>query len=125
MSFNYENYPGMVSEGFLWFKDLSAPDPLGIVPVVGSMVTLLNILQSQTGNATPFMRRIRRYFFIMPILTIPIWMTFPVAFNMYWILSSGIQLIIMTLVRSRKFRQMLGVPLYLPGSKLERLNRLK
>lgn len=44
------------------------------------------------------------------------------AFNLYWLTTSGVQLIILNLFRSDRFRRILGIPQYLPGSKLERLN---
>ena len=36
--------------------------------------------------------------------------------------TSGLQLIILNLFRSDRFRRFLGIPQYLPGSKLERMN---
>jgi YidC/Oxa1 family membrane protein insertase len=38
-----EQYPGLVSQGFLWFKDLSEYDPYGVLPVLSSTMTYLNI----------------------------------------------------------------------------------
>ena len=45
------------SEGFLWFKDLSSPDPYGIMPVLGAAISLVNILTSSTSNLNPTMRK--------------------------------------------------------------------
>ena len=47
-------------------------------------------------------------------------MTFPVAFNLYWIASSSVQLGILTAFRRDNFRRFMGVPDFLPGSKLEK-----
>ena len=49
-------------------------------------------------------------------------MTFPSAFNIYWISSSSVQLAILTAFRQDNFRHWMGVPDFLPGSKLERQN---
>jgi hypothetical protein len=49
-------------------------------------------------------------------------MTFPVAFNLYWLVTSGCQLAVLNAFRFSKFRKFLGIPDFLPGSKLERLN---
>lgn len=122
VSFNYDVHRGIMTDGFLWFKDLSAPDPYGILPFVGASLTFLNILSTSTTNLNPTMRKLRRYMFLLPVLTIPVWMTFPAAFNLYWMSTSVVQLIILNLFRNLKFRQMLGIPQYLPGTKLERMN---
>jgi len=123
ISYNYDKYPGMLSEGFLWFKDLSSPDPTGILPVIGAGFIFLNILSSSTSNLNPTMRTLRRYFFLMPLISIPIWMTFPSAFNIYWITTSLIQFAVLNVFRNLKFREFMGIPQYLPDTKLERLNK--
>ena len=71
------------------------------------------------------MRKLRRFVFIIPFMSIPIWMTFPAAFNLYWIASSLLHCIILNLFRNVRFRKMVGIPQYLPGSKLEKLNVLR
>jgi len=91
LSYNYDIKPAILTDGFLWFKDLSSPDPYGVLPVIGGMVTLLNIMSTSTTNVSPMMRRMKRYMYFFPFLTIPIWMTFPSAFNMYWMTSSIVQ----------------------------------
>lgn len=122
LAFNYEINPAILNEGMLWFKDMSSPDPTGILPVLGGIVSLLNLLTTSSSNSSVFMRKIRRYIYILPLLSIPVWMTFPVAFNLYWITTSSVQLFILTLFRSDRFRRIIGIPEYLPGSKLERMN---
>jgi len=44
------------------------------------------------------------------------------AFNLYWITSSCVQLSILLAFRTDGFRRFMGVPDYLPGSKLEKQN---
>ena len=122
LAFNYWLNPAILSEGFLWFKDLSSPDPTGILPVIGGAISLLNILTTSTTNTSTVMRKLRRYIYVFPLISIPIWMTFPAAFNLYWLTASGTQLIILNLFRLQWFREFVGIPEYLPGSKLERLN---
>jgi membrane protein insertase Oxa1/YidC/SpoIIIJ len=41
-SFNVEDYPEMMTGGFLWFKDLSMTDPYLILPILNSVVIMLN-----------------------------------------------------------------------------------
>lgn len=122
LSYDYSIKPAILTDGFLWFQDLSSPDPYGVLPVLGGTLNLLNIMSTSTANVSPTMRRIRRYMYLLPFITIPIWMTFPSAFNLYWMTTSLIQLILLNLFRNLGFRQMIGIPKFLPGTKLERMN---
>ena len=54
-SFNIDAESRMLTEGMLWFKDLSAPDPYGVLPVVGSFLIFLNIMMGSTSNISPMM----------------------------------------------------------------------
>lgn len=62
----------------------------------------------------------RKYMLLMPLISIPVQMTFPAAFNLYWMASSSVQLAILLAFRTDRFRMFMGVPDYLPGSKLEK-----
>lgn len=131
ISFNYDINPAILNEGFFWFKDLSSPDPTGILPIMGGIISLLNILTTSNQNTSSVMRKIRKYIYILPLISIPVWMTFPVvstelitdlfdqAFNLYWLTASSVQLVILNLFRSDRFRAFIGIPEYLPGSVLE------
>lgn len=123
LSYNYDIKPAILTDGFLWFQDLSSPDPYGVLPIVGGTITLLNIMSTSTTTVSPMMRQMRRYMYYLPFITIPIWMTFPSAFNLYWMTTSVVQLCILNAFRNESFKRLLGIPKYLPGTKLERLNR--
>ena len=123
--YNYDFKPSILTDGFLWFKDLFFSDPYGVLPVFGGLINLLNTLSASTRNVSLTMRKVRRYVYCIPCFTIPIWMTFPATFNIYWMSSSIIQLVILNLFRNLKFRQMLGVSKFLPETKLERENKVK
>lgn len=93
LALNYEINPAILNEGFWWFTDMSSPDPTGILPVLGGVVSLLNILTTSANNSSQVMRKIRKYIILMPLLSIPIWMTFPVVsylFSNFTLLSIGI-----------------------------------
>ena len=79
LAYNYEINPAILNEGMLWFTDMSSPDPTGILPVLGGLVSLLNILTSTAASNSGFMRKIRRYVYVLPLISIPVWMTFPVV----------------------------------------------
>lgn len=120
LSYNSQINPAMLTDGFLWFKDLTVPDPYGILPFVAGGINLLNLLNSPMSAGSGMFKKVRKYLYILPLISIPVWMTFPVAFNLYWIANSSVQLLILLLFRRDKFRRWMGVPDFLPGSKLER-----
>jgi hypothetical protein len=122
LSYNFNINPAILTDGHLWFTDLSSPDPTGILPIVGGIFSLLNILSTSTTGGNSQFRKFSKFFKIFPLISIPIWMTFPVAFNLYWLVTSGCQLAVLNAFRFSKFRKFLGIPDFLPGSKLERLN---
>ena len=49
MSQNFFENPAILTDGFLWFKDLSAPDPTGILPVISGLISLLNVMSSSAA----------------------------------------------------------------------------
>ena len=73
----------------LWFTDLSSPDPTGILPVVGGVLSFLNVMSTSTAGSNANFRKFAKFFRLLPVVSIPIWMTFPVAFNLYWLVTSG------------------------------------
>ena len=89
LSYDCTINPAVLTEGFLWFKDLTSPDPLGILPVMGAGITFMNLLNSNVTSNNETIRKVRRYMFVLPLISAPVWMTFPVAFNLYWMISSG------------------------------------
>ena len=110
LSYSYDISPAMLTEGFLWFKDLSSPDPYCILPLLGGLINMLNMLNTTTTNSSTAMRKMRRYIVLMPMISIPIQMTFPCAFNLYWMASSSVQLAILLAFRQDTFREFMGVP---------------
>lgn len=122
MAYNFDQNPAILTEGLFWFKDLSSPDPTGILPVLGGVVSLMNFMTTRNATADSRFRKFRKFIVLLPLMAIPIQMTFPAGFNIYWLTSSSIQLAVMALFRSERFRLYMGVPEYLPGTKLERIN---
>jgi len=88
----------MLTEGFFWFQDLSSPDPLCILPVLGGIINILNMLNTSSMSSSTTMRKMRKYIIILPILTVPIWMTFPVVSSLKNLVTSmiflGFQLVL-------------------------------
>ncbi len=72
LAYSYNIPPAMLVEGFLWFPDLSSPDPTGILPILGGLVNVLNMLNTTTTNSNTVMRKMRKYILVMPMISIPI-----------------------------------------------------
>lgn len=43
-SLNIEDYPEIMTGGFLWFKDLTLSDPYFIIPFINAVFVLLNLI---------------------------------------------------------------------------------
>ena len=89
LSYNFDINPAILTDGILWFKDLSSPDPTGMLPIFGGILSLLNIISTSTAGSNSTFRKFSKFFRILPLISIPIWMTFPVAFNLYWMVTAS------------------------------------
>jgi len=110
LAYQFNINPAILSDGILWFKDLSSPDPTGILPVLGGLMSLLNIMSTSLSGGSSQFRKFKKLFTIFPLISIPIWMTFPAAFNVYWLITAGCQLAVMNAFRFDRFRKMMGIP---------------
>jgi len=45
-----EIYPGMETQGVLWVKDLTAPDPYYVLPVLTALMNFYNIITNTNAN---------------------------------------------------------------------------
>lgn len=68
------------------------------------------------------MRKMAKFLKLLPLISVPIWMTFPAAFNVYWMCTSVVQFCVLNSLRITKVRQGCGIPEFLPGTILERAN---
>jgi membrane protein insertase Oxa1/YidC/SpoIIIJ len=110
LSYDFTINPAILTDGILWFKDLSSPDPTGILPVLGGLLTFVNIINTSSTGGHKLMRKGKKFMKLIPFVSVPIWMTFPFAFNLYWLVTSGCQGLIQALFRVKKFRVMMGIP---------------
>tara|TARA_B110000285_G_C15001225_1_gene551535 strand:+ start:575 stop:949 length:375 start_codon:yes stop_codon:yes gene_type:complete len=88
LSYDYDINPAILTDGILWFKDLSSPDPYGILPIMGGLFSMLNIMSTNAGGGNNQMRKMSKFLRVLPLISVPIWMTFPAAFNVYWLVTS-------------------------------------
>lgn len=88
LAYDYEINPAILTDGLLWFKDLSSPDPYGILPILGGVFSMLNVMSTNAGGGNSQMRKMSKFLRLLPLISVPIWMTFPAAFNVYWLVTS-------------------------------------
>ena len=89
LSYDFVICPSILTDGFLWFQDLSSPDPFGVLPLIGGLFSLLNVMSSSANTGSPMARKMNKLLRLLPLISVPIWMTFPAAFNIYWLVTSG------------------------------------
>ena len=52
LSYNYNINPAIMTDGMLWFKDLSSPDPTGILPIIGGIFSLMNMMSTSASGGS-------------------------------------------------------------------------
>jgi mitochondrial inner membrane protein COX18 len=99
--------PSMAIEGCLWFSDLTAPDPLHVLPVLLSVSLVANLIPATAEGRRQLLglrmdetmpkSRIRLQRMLLPIAALigPWTMGLPSALHLYW-LSSSLTTLIMT-----------------------------
>lgn len=113
----FELEPSLSTEGFLWFPDLTAADPLHILPFVLSAVMVLNIAprplsriletlglkprgeQASLDPRKTMQQRLQSILLAVAILLGPLTLNLPTALLVYWISSATFTLIQAEIVR--------------------------
>jgi inner membrane protein COX18 len=99
--------PSLSTGGCLWFPDLTAADPLHVLPYMLSGILFVNLLPksmeqfkqilnltpSPEQQANPWPFRIRRALMILALAVGPLTANLPAAVHLYWISSSGFNLL--------------------------------
>ncbi|TLS27141.1 hypothetical protein PpBr36_04348 [Pyricularia pennisetigena] len=111
--------PSLATGGLLWFPDLLVADPYHVLPCLLSFTIAANMGLIPTsvkearellgGEPSPkegtitinTRQRLRRAALLCSIVMAPITMNFPAALHLYWICSSGISTIFMSIIRWR------------------------
>ena len=121
-NYNLEDYPQILTGGFLWFKDLSVPDPYFIVPILNALCIYYNVLNNNMPAANEVFIKVRKYMFLMPLFSFPIMCTFPSGMTLYFFTQSLTQSVTICFFNSKYGRKILKVPAsYLEDTKLHML----
>lgn len=103
--------PSLQSGGVGWFLDLTASDPLYLLPllVTSSMWAILE-LGAESGVDNPNLRTMKAVFRIMPLVILPFTISFPTAVFTYWLTSNVFSLLQVGFLRMPAVRRKLGIP---------------
>ncbi|KAK1829249.1 hypothetical protein QBC39DRAFT_357049 [Podospora conica] len=111
----------LATGGCLWFPDLTAADPLHVLPFALSAVLVMNVLPGTragkmlvfgmgrgktvaVGGETPL--RLTRAFLIMALAIGPCTMDLPAAIHLYWLSSASL-----TLLQAKMIPYLLPMPM--------------
>ena len=83
-------HEAFVNGGMLWFPNLTATDPTGIMPVMSAFMGMANMRLSLHDTGDNKKAGFKKYLPGLPLLGIPINRTFPVAFNFYFFIVQAV-----------------------------------
>lgn len=101
----------MITGGALWFADLTAPDPLYILPLLTCVSNFLLIeygMPTKPAAMTPVMRWALRGF---SFALFPIVYNFPTSVVIFWTTNNVLTLTTNLLLKMTKVRKKLGIPI--------------
>jgi len=107
-----EVYPQMLSEGYLWFTDLSTYDPYFVLPVIAACASSLSIARSpnlaRNNVMLPLLSQYTKYLKYLPFASLAFTGFFPASINLYWTTLALYQLMITQLMRTNSVLRYLG-----------------
>lgn len=108
-----ELYPGVKTEGLLWFTDLSAYDSFFILPLLSALFSYYNLSNSpniQGGVATvPLMAQLQQYMRYFPFVAMLMMIWFPSGLNLYWSSIAMTQTLLTLAVNNPTIRAWYGI----------------
>jgi YidC/Oxa1 family membrane protein insertase len=110
MLFREDVSASLSNGGMLWFTDLTAADPLFILPISAVLLTSVHLHTSTVHSIGLLHRRIKNFLQVGMILFAP-WLMFADAgIFFYWIPGTIFKMLESRLLSFPKFRRMLGIP---------------
>jgi YidC/Oxa1 family membrane protein insertase len=73
----------------LWIKDLSAPDPYFVLPIIYAVTAYLQVKLSPTPISDPVQAKVMQ---IMPIAFSVLFLFFPAGLVLYWLINNSLQI---------------------------------
>jgi len=97
-------------QGMAWFTDLTAQDPIFLLPVLTSASLLLHLKLGADGlNPQQVAPMMRNFLFVMPIIGLPIMCQFPAALNLYWLTTNIVSIGLTRLIWLPTLRARFGI----------------
>uniref|UniRef100_A0A6J0V4C6 Mitochondrial inner membrane protein OXA1L n=1 Tax=Pogona vitticeps TaxID=103695 RepID=A0A6J0V4C6_9SAUR len=102
--------PSLQTGGFWWITDLTAADPYYILPltVTATMWVVLE-LGAESGVSNPNMQTMKMFFRVIPLVILPVTMSFPTAIFLYWVTSNLFSLVQLAVLRVPAIRTRLRI----------------
>ena len=121
MVFTPELFPGLTNSPFLWFSDLSQPDPYYLLPFISAIFNLGSILITRklnpmSSSSPAFVRKFYKYLPYTPFLGAVFLSTFPAGLNLYWMMLSFSNMSMMYILTNQTVLKLLGWPKYYPNT---------
>ncbi|XP_060137822.1 mitochondrial inner membrane protein OXA1L [Zootoca vivipara] len=103
--------PSLQTGGLWWFSDLTAADPYYVLPLTVT-VTMWAILElgAESGVANPNLHIMKTVFRVMPLVILPLTISFPTVIFTYWLTSNLFSLVQVAFLRLPAVRTRLGIP---------------
>ena len=73
----------------LWIKDLSAPDPFYVLPIIYAVTAYLQVKLSPTPITDPVQAKVMQ---IMPVAFSVLFLFFPAGLVLYWLVNNSLQI---------------------------------
>ncbi|KAI0243996.1 hypothetical protein L0F63_004177, partial [Massospora cicadina] len=104
--------PGFASGGLLWFTDLTAADPYGVLPVMCGLGLLASVeLGARFGpSAQTFSPGMRYLFRGLAVVSVPFIYHLPAAIFLYWVPSNLFSLLLLYFTSNVETRKLLKLP---------------
>ena len=104
--------PSMKLEGFVWFSDLTLPDPYYVIPAIFLMANLINIsiYSRQVQNQSLALKIVNNLFRCMTIAMASVATHMPSGIAMYWMLSGCYGLFQNVLFKYSRVRRLFNIP---------------
>ncbi|KAF9874947.1 hypothetical protein CkaCkLH20_07641 [Colletotrichum karsti] len=102
--------PGMETGGFLWVTDLTVPDPLYILPIIGP-ITMFAMMRTAGANATPQQKAQQRLMiWILGPLSGIVTLYLPAAVQVYFVVTGAIGIAQNYALKMPAVRRAVGLP---------------
>jgi len=99
--------PSLMNGGAYWFHDLTAADPLHILPVLSIASMAVLIETAGAGTMTPGMKMGFRAFFVV---ILGVTYDFPAAVFLYWVTNNCLSLVQASLLKIPVLQRAAGIP---------------